>query len=167
VPRGAAAGRRPLHAVPRARLGAARLPACGAGPRPPDGDLREELGQPLEQVGDPADPGPAVRLERDPARGGADAARRAARACRGDGRAQAPTDESSKADYYDSIHHSAAVVGLNTTAMIEAAIVGRPVLTVLDPEYEAVQHGTLHFRYLLETGGGVLRVAETLSEHVA
>jgi hypothetical protein len=78
---------------------------------------------------------------------------------------QAPTDQRSKADYFDSIYHSAAVVGLNTTAMVEAGIVGRPVLTVLDPEYDAVQRGTLHFRHLLEVGGGVLRVAETLAEH--
>ncbi len=79
--------------------------------------------------------------------------------------AHAPTDHESKADYFDSIYHSAAVVGLNTSAMIEAAIVGRPVLTVLDPEYERVQQGTLHFRYLLEVGGGLLTVARTLEEH--
>ena len=77
----------------------------------------------------------------------------------------APTDDESKADYFDSIHHSRAVVGLNTSAMIEAAIVDRPVLTVLDPEYERVQQGTLHFRYLLEVGGGLLTVARTLDEH--
>ena len=53
----------------------------------------------------------------------------------------APTDPDSKADYFDSIYHSAAVVGLNTSAMIEAAIVGRSVLTVLDPDYERVQEG--------------------------
>jgi len=79
--------------------------------------------------------------------------------------AHAPTDAGSKADYFDSIYHSAAVVGLNTSAMIEAAIVGRPVLTVLDPAYERVQQGTLHFRYLLEVGGGLLRVSRSLEEH--
>jgi hypothetical protein len=77
----------------------------------------------------------------------------------------APTDAESKADYFDSIHHSQAVVGLNTSAMIEAAIAGRPVLTVLDPEYERIQQGTLHFRYLLEVGGGLLVVGRTLEEH--
>jgi hypothetical protein len=80
-------------------------------------------------------------------------------------RAHAPTDDESKADYFDSIFHSAAVVGLNTSAMIEAAIVGRSVLTVLDPDYERVQQGTLHFRYLLEVGGGLVSVARTLEEH--
>jgi hypothetical protein len=77
----------------------------------------------------------------------------------------APTDRAAKADFYDSIHHSAAVVGLNTSLMIEAAIVGRPVLTVLDPEFDRVQRGTLHFAYLLEVGGGLVRVAHTLEEH--
>jgi hypothetical protein len=78
---------------------------------------------------------------------------------------QAPTDRTTKADFFDSIHHSVAVVGLNTSMMIEAAIVGRPVLTVLDPEFERVQRGTLHFAYLLEVGGGLVRVAHTLEEH--
>ena len=71
----------------------------------------------------------------------------------------APTDGETKADYFDSLYHSAALVGLNTSAMIEAAIVGRPVLTVLDPEFEQVQLGTIHFRYLLEAGGGAVQVA--------
>ena len=78
----------------------------------------------------------------------------------------APIEGEALQDYYDSIAHSAAVVGLNTTAMIEAALLDRPVLTVLDPEYRMLQHGTLHFRYLLETAGGLLDVAQTLDEHV-
>ena len=79
----------------------------------------------------------------------------------------APTDDGTKADYFDSLYHSAALVGLNTSAMIEAAIVGRPVLTVLDPEFERVQLGTIHFPYLLEAGGGAVQVAQTLEEHAA
>jgi hypothetical protein len=78
----------------------------------------------------------------------------------------APVEGAPLQDYFDSITHSAAVVGLNTTAMIEAALLERPVLTVLDPEYRMQQHGTLHFRYLLEVAGGFLDVAETLDEHV-
>ena len=37
-----------------------------------------------------------------------------------------------KSEFYDSIHHAAAVVGVNTSALIESAIVGRPVHTFLD-----------------------------------
>ena len=49
---------------------------------------------------------------------------------------------------YDTVHHSAAIVGLNTSAEIEAAIVGRPVFTILDSNAKG-QQGTLHFHYLL------------------
>lgn len=81
-------------------------------------------------------------------------------------RGTAPTDAPSRRDYLDSIAHADAVVGLNTTAMLEASLLDRSVLTVLDPEYHAVQRGTLHFRYLLETAGGFVEVAHTLDEHV-
>jgi hypothetical protein len=79
----------------------------------------------------------------------------------------APADDETKADYFDSLYHSAALIGLNTSAMIEAAIVARPVLTVLDPDFERVQLGTIHFPYLLEAGGGAVQVAGTLEEHAA
>jgi hypothetical protein len=69
------------------------------------------------------------------------------------------------ADFYDSIAHSAAVVGINTTAMIEAAIVGRPVLTILEPRF--AQEGTLHFHHLLEENGGFLHTASSLEGHLA
>jgi hypothetical protein len=76
-----------------------------------------------------------------------------------------PVDEESRADFFDSIHWSAAVVGINTTAMIEAAVVGRPVHTVLVPEFHESQRGTHHFNYLLEIGGGVVETADSLEEH--
>jgi hypothetical protein len=58
------------------------------------------------------------------------------------------------------------VVGVNTSAMIEATILGRPVLSVLTPEFKATQEGTLHFHYLLPENGGFLRVAHSLDQHV-
>jgi len=78
-----------------------------------------------------------------------------------------PVNESDRADYFDSLYHSAAVVGVNTSAMIEAAIVGRTVHTIVGDEFRDTQGGTLHFRYLLPANGGFLRVARTLDEHVA
>jgi hypothetical protein len=74
------------------------------------------------------------------------------------------TDEAALADFYDSIAYSAAVVGINTTAMIEAAIVGKPVLTVLEPKF--AQEGTLHFHHLLEENGGFLHTASSIEEHL-
>jgi hypothetical protein len=78
-----------------------------------------------------------------------------------------PVGSSQKAEYYDSIHHSKAVVGINTSAMIETAIIGRPVFSVLAAPHADSQRGSLHFLYLLEQGGGVLNLAETFEEHLA
>jgi hypothetical protein len=72
----------------------------------------------------------------------------------------------SRSGYFDSLFHSAAVVGLNTSALIEAAILGRPVFTVLDPEYRETQEGTLHFHYLPRANGGPVTVAGDLPEHL-
>jgi hypothetical protein len=79
-----------------------------------------------------------------------------------------PVDAEAKDDYFDSMYHSAGVVGINTSAFIEAAVVGKPVHTVLLPEVSRDnQEGTLHFRYLLTVNGGLLRAARSLDEHVA
>ena len=80
---------------------------------------------------------------------------------------QEPIDRESRQNYFDSIYHADAVVGINTSAQIEAAIVGRPVHTVLADEYRETQDGTLHFRYLHDEAFGHLHVARTLDEHVA
>ena len=78
-----------------------------------------------------------------------------------------PIDDERRSDYFDSLYHSAAVVGLNTTALVEAAIVDRPVYTILRPEFRDNQEGTFHFHYLLDIGSGFLRTARTLAEHAA
>ena len=78
-----------------------------------------------------------------------------------------PVEEDSRNGFYDSLYHSAAVVGINTSAMIEAAILGRPVLSLRTTEFAGTQEGTLHFHYLLPENGGFLRVAATLEEHVS
>jgi hypothetical protein len=63
-----------------------------------------------------------------------------------------PVDEEAKDDYFDSLYYSAAVVGLNTSAFLEAGIVGRPVYSILLPEVSAAnQEGTIHFRYLMRS----------------
>jgi hypothetical protein len=77
-----------------------------------------------------------------------------------------PIDPDNRADFYDAIYHSAAVVGINTSAMIEAAIIGRPVLSMLAEEFSGTQEGTIHFHHLLPENGGCVRVASTLEEHV-
>jgi hypothetical protein len=59
-----------------------------------------------------------------------------------------------------------AVVALNTSAEIEAAIADRPVLTFRAGPEAAGQEGSLHFKYLLEQEGGFVIDALTLEEHV-
>jgi len=76
-----------------------------------------------------------------------------------------PVDAESRADYFDSMYHAAAIVGLNTSALVEGAIVDRPVFTILAPEFRDSQEGTFHFHYLLEAGDGFLNVSRSLDEH--
>lgn len=66
---------------------------------------------------------------------------------------------------FDTVSHAAAIVGLNTSAQLEAAIAGRPVLTMLVPEFSDGQQGTLHFRYLLKEEGGFVDVAADFDAH--
>jgi hypothetical protein len=78
-----------------------------------------------------------------------------------------PVDTENRADYFDSLYYSAAVVGLNTSAFIEGGIVGRQVYSLLLPEYHDNQEGTIHFHYLLEDAGGLLHISRSFDEHAA
>jgi FkbM family methyltransferase len=70
--------------------------------------------------------------------------------------------------FFECLYHSAAVVGLNTSAELEAGIVGRPVFTVAaDDEAVTGQASTLHFHYLLREQGGFVVAAPSMSAHVA
>lgn len=74
-----------------------------------------------------------------------------------------PMGEADEQQYFHSLAHSAVIVGANTTAMIEAAIVGRPVLSIRAREF--AQDTTLHFRLLLPEDGGPVEVADDLEAH--
>ena len=78
-----------------------------------------------------------------------------------------PLDEEAKTDYFDSLHFSEAVVGLCTSAFLEAAIAGRPVLTLQLPAFRIHQEGMAHFRYLLNVEGGLLHTAPDLPTHLS
>ena len=77
-----------------------------------------------------------------------------------------PDGGNARADFFDSLAWSAAVVGINTSVLLEAAIVGKSVLTPLAPEFAGTQRGTLHFHYLLRENGGFVRIGATLDEHL-
>jgi hypothetical protein len=75
-----------------------------------------------------------------------------------------PIHGSSLNDFFDSMYHSAATVGINTSPMIESGILNKPVLTVLSPQFKNTQNGTIHFHHLVD--GGLLIVARNLDEHL-
>ena len=78
-----------------------------------------------------------------------------------------PTTPRARADYFDTLWHASAVAGINTSALVEGAIVDRPVHTVLAARYRSAQAGLLHFDHLLPDNGGPLVVGRSLSEHAA
>lgn len=68
--------------------------------------------------------------------------------------------------FFECLHHSAAVVGLNTSAELEAGVAGRPVFTVVaDDAAVTGQANTLHFHYLLRENGGFVVSAQDLETH--
>ena len=77
-----------------------------------------------------------------------------------------PIDEAGRNEYFDALYYAAAIVGLNTSALIEGAIVDRPVLTILLPEFQESQAGTLHFKYLLEGPDAMLHAASDVDGHL-
>jgi hypothetical protein len=69
-------------------------------------------------------------------------------------------------EFVDVIHHSVAVVGANTSAQIDAGIVGRPVCTLRVPEFVNSHDGTLHFAHLAHKDHSLVRIADDLEGHV-
>jgi hypothetical protein len=82
-------------------------------------------------------------------------------------RGEMPNSAKRHGAFFDSLYHADAVVGLNTSAMIEAAIVGRPVHTILETRYDVSQQSTFHFSYLSDPKEGFLRVATSWEMHLA
>ena len=74
-----------------------------------------------------------------------------------------PVDKNSVQEFFDSMYHCEAAVGINTSPMIEAGILEKPVFTILSPEFSATQKGTLHFHYLVD--GGLLNISTSLDQH--
>jgi hypothetical protein len=55
-------------------------------------------------------------------------------------------------DFYDTLTHAAGVVGINTSAFLEAAIVDRPCITILDSRFQRTQADIPHFQHLVQAG---------------
>jgi hypothetical protein len=76
-----------------------------------------------------------------------------------------PVDDDAREDYFESLYYSEAVVGITTSAFLEAAVVDRPVMAFsadgLRPEHE----DSLHFQHLADPQHGLLTIARDLEEH--
>jgi hypothetical protein len=67
-----------------------------------------------------------------------------------------------KQDYFDTLFHSKAVIGVNTSAMLEAAIVDKPCVTIMTGHYRNTQEGVGHFKHLLDAD--FLEIAQGFAE---
>jgi len=73
-----------------------------------------------------------------------------------------PVSDEARMRYFHSLYYSDAVVGLNTTSMIEAAILDKPVLSIRVPGSAEVRQ-TVHFAHIEQ---GLVTVAPGLDTHV-
>ena len=76
-----------------------------------------------------------------------------------------PISPENRNDFFDSLYYSRAVVGINTSAMVEAAILGKAVHSIASDDFARTQEGTLHFHHLLPENGGFLRIGHGLDHH--
>lgn len=82
-----------------------------------------------------------------------------------------PDTEEKRRMFYNSIYHSIAVVGINTTAFLEASALDKPCITIVTKEFGETQQ-LPHFHHLadgdfLETANGAFEVAEIVEKIVA
>jgi hypothetical protein len=76
-----------------------------------------------------------------------------------------PVDDEGREDYFESLFYSDAVVGITTSAFLEAAVVGRPVMSFYSDDLIPEHEGSLHFQYLVDGEHGLLTMARSLDEH--
>jgi len=76
-----------------------------------------------------------------------------------------PVDDATRSDYFDSIVLADAVVGVNTSALLESAILDRRALAFPPPRFRSTQEALPHFRQLLPPDGAV-EVSRSMAEHL-
>lgn len=67
-----------------------------------------------------------------------------------------PDTEESFRLFNDCLAHSAVVLNINTSAMIEAMIVDRPVIAVVDEKYKDAQFDMEYFRQIMKSGAAAM-----------
>jgi len=76
-----------------------------------------------------------------------------------------PDIPQARQNLFHTLYFSAGSIGLNTTAMLEAAVVGRPCVAVVTDEYRRSQSERAHFQQMLR--GGFLETPRSAEETVA
>ncbi len=74
-----------------------------------------------------------------------------------------PSNTEGDEEYFETLYYADAVVGLNTSGMIESAILQKPIFTFTDHDAGAYQTGNLHFAHLHE---GLIQRSESLEEMI-
>jgi hypothetical protein len=67
---------------------------------------------------------------------------------------------------FELLSHSSAVVGINTSALLEAALLGKPALLPEDEMIIASQRDLPHFAILTDPAHGLLNLSPNITSHV-
>jgi hypothetical protein len=59
-----------------------------------------------------------------------------------------PESEDEQAEFYNSVQHAVAAVGINTSGMIDNIIIGRPCVALVSERYAKTQNEAMHFGHL-------------------
>ena len=77
---------------------------------------------------------------------------------------QLPESDGMQADFQNSVQHASAIVGINTSAMIDTLALGRPCVAIITQQYENTQMRAQHFQHLFDSGA--LNVARSMGAAV-
>jgi len=75
-----------------------------------------------------------------------------------------PESDSEQQNFYNALKHCICVVGINTSAMIDAIINGKPCIAFMSDKYRLTQLESTHFKQMLDAD--VLEIARTPADIV-
>lgn len=73
-----------------------------------------------------------------------------------------PESEHAQAEFYNSVRHSVAAVGINTSGMIDNIIIGRPCVALVTERYAKTQNEAVHFGHLYHSNA--IEIANSSNE---
>lgn len=73
-------------------------------------------------------------------------------------------NEDSKEILFNAMYYAKCIIGINTSLMIEAAILNKTVFTIMDTSFNHSQEGTLHFEYLRNSG--FIKISSSIENNI-